>query len=181
MPHPYFDVAFTPQVQSMQARMGSRASYARSAERHTSEGALGEDELSFIAARDGFYQATVSETGWPYLQFRGGPPGFLVALDSQTLAYADFSGNKQYISVGNLLGNDRLSLFLMDYVHQRRLKLFGHARLVGIDDDPALMQRLTRRDYKAPVERAVVIHVVAFNWNCPQHITPRYSAAEWTD
>jgi hypothetical protein len=135
-------------------------------------------EAAFIAARDGFYQATVSETGWPYVQFRGGPAGFLAVLDPTTLGYADFRGNLQYVSAGNLQRNDRVALILMDYAKRRRLKLLGRARLVTESEEPETIARLTHREYKARVERAVVIKVVACDWNCPQHITPRFTEAE---
>jgi uncharacterized protein len=181
MSNSFLDITFTPAVQAMQTRMGSRASYARMDGDSKDDATLGNDELSFIARRDGFYQASVSATGWPYVQFRGGPTGFLKALDKHTVAYADFRGNKQYISVGNMMGNDRVSLILMDYANQRRLKLLGHTKLIEARDEPALMQRLTHSDYKAAVERACVISIVGFNWNCPQHITPRFTSKEFRD
>ena len=178
MSRAYSDLAFTPTVRAMQSRMGSRASYARLDEAEDRRDALTEREAEFIHARDGFYQATVSETGWPYVQFRGGPAGFLQVLDAKTMAYADFRGNRQYISVGNLEGNDRVSLMLMDYANQRRLKILGRVHLVNAADDPALMARLHRPQYPAQVERAFVITVEAYDWNCPQHITPRFTEAE---
>ncbi|MDB5894095.1 MAG: pyridoxamine 5-phosphate oxidase [Rhodoferax sp.] len=170
--------AFTPRVQALQTAAGSRESYARMAQHGDAGTALGEEEADFIEARDGFYLATVGETGWPYVQFRGGPPGFLKALNSQTIAYADFRGNLQYISMGNLQGDDRVSLILMDYAAQRRLKIMGRARLVEAAADPALVAGLQVPGYRARAERAVVIAVEAFDWNCPQHITPRYTRAE---
>lgn len=178
MSRAYSDLAFTPTVRAMQSRMGSRASYARLDEAEDRRDALTEREAEFIHARDGFYQATVSETGWPYVQFRGGPVGFLQVLDAKTMAYADFRGNRQYISVGNLEGNDRVSLMLMDYANQRRLKILGRVRLVNAADDAALMARLHLPQYPAQVERAFVITVEAYDWNCPQHITPRFTEAE---
>ncbi len=174
----FFDIAFTPDVQAEQARKGSRAAYGRAAQGAPTGAALGGAEAAFIGERDGFYQATVSQTGWPYLQFRGGPAGFVQVLDAHTLAYADLRGNRQYISVGNLRGNDRVALFFMDYAEQRRLKLLGRVRLVQAADDPALMERLRVPGQHTPAERAVVIDVVACDWNCPQHITPRFTAAE---
>ena len=140
---------------------------------------LGDLEVDFIEARDGFYQATVSETGWPYVQFRGGPAGFLKVLDEGTIAYADFRGNVQYISAGNLAASDRVALILMDYANRRRLKIWARARLVHRDEDPELLARLEDRGYRAKVERAVVLSVEAVDWNCPQHITPRYTDAEF--
>jgi uncharacterized protein len=181
MSRSFLDITFTPTVQAMQTRMGSRSSYARMGEDLDDKATFGREELGFIAQQDGFYQASVSETGWPYVQFRGGPIGFLKALDKHTIAYADFRGNKQYISVGNVLGNNRVSLILMDYANQRRLKLLGHAKLVEACDDPALMQSLAHTGYKATIERACVISIVGFNWNCPQHITQRFTAQEFRD
>ena len=178
MSRAYADLAFTPAVRAMQTRMGSRAVYAAQDRSEDRRDALTEHEAAFIEQRDGFYQATVGETGWPYLQFRGGPAGFLKVLDAKTLAYADFRGNRQYISVGNLQGNERVALFLMDYAAQRRLKLLGRVRLVDAAEDPGLMQRLAMPGYGASVERAFVITVEAWDWNCPQHITPRYTEAE---
>jgi len=178
MSRAYADLAFTPTVRAWQTRLGSRAAYARldgPVDRHAALTGL---EAAFIAARDGFYQASVSETGWPYVQYRGGPAGFLQVLDAQTLAYADFRGNRQYISAGNLAGQDRVSLLLMDYAQQQRLKILGRVRLIEAAQQPELMAQLQPTDYRAQVERAVVITVEAFDWNCPQHITPRFTEAE---
>jgi len=178
MSHAYADIAFTPAVRAVQTRLGSRANYASFdlAEDHNDR--LGSLEAEFIAARDGFYQATVSETGWPYVQFRGGPAGFLKVLDEKTIGYADFRGNVQYISVGNLQGNDRVSIILMDYANRRRLKILGRARLVDLAEDPARIGQLEVPHYRARVERGVIITVEGYDWNCPQHITPRFTAAE---
>lgn len=176
MSRAYSDLAFTATVRAMQSRMGSREAYAPLDLTDDRRDALTEREAEFIEARDGFYQATVGETGWPYVQFRGGPTGFLKVLDAKTLAYADLRGNRQYISVGNLQGNDRVSIFLMDYAAQRRLKLLGRVRFV--DDDPALLERLRPAGVAQAAERAVLITVEAFDWNCPKHITPRFTEAE---
>jgi predicted pyridoxine 5'-phosphate oxidase superfamily flavin-nucleotide-binding protein len=178
MSRAYSDIAFTPTVRDMQTRMGSRRNYAALDRATDPRDRLTAKEIAFIEARDSFYQATVSETGWPYVQFRGGPAGFLKVLDEKTLAYADFRGNVQYISVGNLQTNDRVSIILMDYANQRRLKLLGRVRLVDAADDPALLHRLQHADYGATVERAFVITVEGYDWNCPQHITPRFTEAE---
>ena len=178
MSRAYSDIAFTPTVRAVQTARGSRAAYVPLDHTDDRRDALGETEAAFIEARDGFYQATVSETGWPYVQFRGGPAGFLKVLDAKTVAYADFRGNVQYISVGNLSGNDRVSIILMDYANRRRLKILGRVRLVDAADEPALMARLELPHYRARVERAVVITVEAYDWNCPQHITPRFTEAE---
>lgn len=178
MPRAYAQIAFTPAVRELQSLAGSRKSYARQEQAEDRRDELGEAEAQFIGERDGFYQATVSETGWPYVQFRGGPAGFLRVLDSKTIGYADFRGNLQYISVGNLAGDDRISLILMDYANRARLKLFGRVRLVSRDEDPELMARLAVPGYRAVVQRAVIITVEGYDWNCPQHITPRFTEAE---
>ncbi|MCO6411460.1 MAG: pyridoxamine 5'-phosphate oxidase family protein [Thiogranum sp.] len=171
-------IAFTPKVQAAQTRMGSRGAY-RAAETGAAEVVeLSPWEIAFIGARDSFYQGTVGENGWPYVQHRGGPAGFLKVLGPQTIGYADFSGNRQYISLGNLDGNDRVILFLMDYPGQRRLKIWGRARLIDEDAEPELVARLESPDYRARVERGVIITVEAFDWNCPKHITPRFTERE---
>lgn len=175
MARAFAKIAFTPNVQAVQARMGSRDAY-RTVELGATEAVtLSSDEVDFISERDSFYQGTVSENGWPYVQHRGGPTGFLKVLGPQTIGYADFSGNRQYISVGNLVGDDRVSLFLMDYPGQRRLKIWGRARLVDEATEPDLVARLESPSYRAPVERGVVITVEALDWNCPKHITPRFT------
>jgi ferredoxin-NADP reductase/predicted pyridoxine 5'-phosphate oxidase superfamily flavin-nucleotide-binding protein len=178
MSRAFAKIAFTPNVQAAQARMGSRDAY-RSTELGEPEVVeLGSYEVAFIGARDSFYQGTVGESGWPYVQHRGGPPGFLKVLDGKTIGYADFSGNRQYISVGNLDGDDRVSLFLMDYPAQRRLKIWGRARLIDEDTEPSLIARLESPDYRARVERGVLITVEAFDWTCPKYITPRFTDRE---
>lgn len=180
----YFSIAETDAVRSAQARLGSRAAVAR---RTGAQGSPTEPEprdrftgaeREFVGERDGFYLASVSSTGWPYVQFRGGPPGFVRTPDLHTLAWADFRGNRQYISTGNVEGDDRVSLFFMDYPDQERLKVFGHARIVDARDDPDLVADLTVPGYRAVVEQAVVVTIAAFDWNCPQHITPRFRPAE---
>lgn len=178
MPHHFAQIAFTPTVKKVQEELGSRASYARmegvpDAVNHH----LTEAEAGFIAARNSLYMATVSETGWPYVQHRGGPTGFVRVLDETTIGFADFRGNRQYISVGNLMTDDRVSLFFMDYPMKTRLKLFGRARIVGPDDQETL-SRLEMPNYRARVERGLVITVAGFDWNCPQHITERYTLEE---
>jgi len=178
MSRAYSDIAFTPTVRAVQTRLGSRSGYEPLDHTEDRRDALGDAEAAFIEARDGFYQATVSETGWPYVQFRGGPAGFLKVLDAKTIGYADFRGNVQYISIGNLNGNERVSIILMDYANQRRLKILGRVRLVDERDDPALVARLELPHYRARVERAVLITVEAYDWNCPQHITPRFTEQE---
>lgn len=178
MPHRYLETLTTPSVQSAQQRYGSRASMARIVAGWDTDDRLGDGEEAFIADSDGFYLATVTETGWPYLQYRGGPPGFLRVLDATTLGWADFRGNRQYLSVGNLGASPRVSLFLMDYAHQRRLKILGTADVADARDDSTLAASLAAPAYDARVERAIVVRVHGFDWNCPQHITPRFSAAE---
>lgn len=178
MPRAFSEIAFTPSVRDVQSRLGSRRNYA-ALDHATERGdTLGPQESAFIAERDGFYQASVSETGWPYVQFRGGPTGFLKVLDERTIAYADFRGNVQYISAGNITADGRVSLILMDYAHRRRLKVWGRARLVDAAGDPGLIAQLEHPSYRARIERAVVIRVEAYDWNCPQHITPRFTEAE---
>jgi ferredoxin-NADP reductase/predicted pyridoxine 5'-phosphate oxidase superfamily flavin-nucleotide-binding protein len=175
----FSELAFTPTVRAVQTRLGSRAGYATLDDPLVQRNALSSIEIEFITARDSFFQASVGENGWPYVQHRGGPPGFLKVLGPQTIAYADFRGNAQYISVGNLMGDDRVSLILMDYAEKRRLKLWGRARLVELHDDPeGIIDQLELPHYRARVERGVVITVEAFDWNCPQHITPRYTEAQ---
>jgi predicted pyridoxine 5'-phosphate oxidase superfamily flavin-nucleotide-binding protein len=168
------EIAFTPSVKAVQERLGSRKAYAalEAGEHHNSE--LGSDESNFIMARDSFYMASVSETSWPYVQHRGGPAGFVKVLDARTLGFADYRGNRQYVSVGNLLKNDRVSLFFMDYPRRTRLKLLGHAELIGTERTE-LLKSLSVREYRAKVERGMLIHVAAYDWNCPQHITPRFT------
>ena len=174
----FAEIAFTPAVRAFPTRMGSRNNYAALDESEGDGTWLTDREANFITKRDGFYQATVGETGWPYVQFRGGPAGFLKVLDANTIGYADFRGNVQYISAGNLVHDNRIALILMDYKQRRRLKLWGHARLVDTREDAELVEQLEVPSYRARIERAVIITVEAFDWNCPQHITPRYTEAE---
>ena len=173
---PASDVAFTPAVKAVQERLGSRKSYAR-VEQGTGWSTTVTDELArFIAARDSFYLGTASADGQPYIQHRGGPPGFLKVLDDHTLAIADYSGNRQYISIGNLSENDKAFIFLMDYPNRRRVKIWGRAEFV--EDDPELLERVMDDDYDARPERTLVFHVEAWDVNCPQHITPRFTVEE---
>ena len=183
MLHKWLELASTPAVKAARERYGSAAQYARLDGTLDPDGPvrndqLGEAEAAFIAGRDGFYLTSVSETGWPYVQYRGGPAGFLRVIDEHTLGFADFRGNRQYVTTGNVAVNDRVSLFLMDYAHQRRLKIFGRMRVVDASEDPELAARLAVPGYPGRVERAVLINVEAFDWNCPQHITPRFTQAE---
>ncbi len=177
----YGAIAFTDAVRDVQRDHGSNGFYDRKrVEGKATPGIdpLTDDEKEYLADRDGFYLATVSETGWPYVQFRGGPAGFLRVVDDHTIGWADFRGNLQYISTGNLSSNGRVALIAMDYLHRRRLKIFGHARIVTAAEDPALVSTFTDPGYDAEVQRVVLVTVEAFDWNCPQHITPRFTAAE---
>ena len=139
---------------------------------------LTEDEISFIQSRDSFYMATVSETGWPYIQHRGGPVGFLRVIGPNSLAFADYKGNRQLLSTGNLAAGDRVALFLMDYPERTRLKIMGHARVEDAREHPELVAQLAEPEVQRTVERLFFIDVVSFDWNCPQHITPRYTAEQ---
>jgi uncharacterized protein len=174
----FAELTFTPSVKAAQSFYGSREKNSRFELAEETRNQLTGAEGDFIGERDSFYQATVSESGWPYIQHRGGPKGFLKVLDDRTLGFADFRGNVQYLSVGNLTANDRISLILMDYPNRQRLKIWGHARIVHEIDDPELMAKLDLPAYKAKVERGIIIHIEALDWNCPQHITQRYSKAE---
>jgi predicted pyridoxine 5'-phosphate oxidase superfamily flavin-nucleotide-binding protein len=172
------DVAFTPAVKAAQARRGSREGYARMEQKGGWQAAVDAELAAFIAERDSFYLATASADGQPYIQHRGGPPGFLKVLDERTLGFADFRGNRQYITLGNLSENDKATIFLMDYANRRRIKIWGRARVV--EDDPALVERLLVAGYRARPERAVRLDIEAWDVNCPQHIPRRYGAAEMT-
>jgi len=172
----YHQAAFTPSVLKAQERYYGRSAVA-------TDGAvvptpLGREETAFIDARDSFYMATVSETGWPYIQHRGGAPGFLRVLSPTQLAFADYRGNRQMVSTGNLAANDRVALFLMDYPGRERLKILGHGRVEDARQHPDLVPQLAEPETRDAVERLFFIEVVAFDWNCPKHITPRYSATE---
>jgi hypothetical protein len=175
--HKFAELAFTPKVKAAQEQHGSRRAYSRMESGEDHHDVLGPNEAGFIGARDSFYMATVSETGWPYIQHRGGPAGFVRILDDKTIGFADFRGNRQYVSVGNLQTEDRVSLFLIDYPNRARLKILGRARMVDTSDKETL-QRLSMPEYGAQVERGILISIEAFDWNCPQHITPRFTLAE---
>lgn len=175
MPDRFRELTFTDQVLAAQTRAYG-AAYAP--DPGQPDESLGADEIEFIQSRDSFYMATVGETGWPYVQHRGGAPGFLRALDPNVLAFADLRGNRQLISTGNVAANDRVALFLMDYPGRRRLKILGHATLIDARDEPDLAASLSTPALAKRVERIFAIRVSAFDWNCPQHITPRFTAAE---
>lgn len=173
------DIAYTDSVKRAQARLGTREHNERAHARAREDVQLGPREIAFLAERDSFYMATVSDSGWPYVQHRGGAPGFLRVLGPTTLGFADFRGNLQYLSVGNIDHDERVSLILVDYAQRRRLKILGRARTVAAGDvDPRLRARIEQADYGAVVERLVLIEVEGYDWNCSQHITPRYTQGE---
>ncbi len=174
MAYGFLDIATTPSVERARHRNGSE-DYWTNFKGDRAFDRLTENEAAFVARRDSFYMATVSESGWPYVQHRGGPAGFLKVIDERTLACADFRGNRQYLSVGNLAADDRASLILVDYPVRRRLKIFAHS---SITEDREMLQRTALPEYRGVVERALVFRLEAFDWNCPQHITPRFTEAE---
>ena len=168
-------IAFTPLVKKHQTMHGSRSQYKRVEQSSRAGDAFTEAERAFIVSRDSFYMATVSEIRWPYIQHRGGEPGFLHVLDDRTLAFADYCGNKQYISLGNIEHDDRVALFLMDYPTQSRLKVLGHAEVREGSSAQQLIDELSAPAMRAVIERVIVIRIEAFDWNCQQYITPRYT------
>ena len=178
MARAFAEITFTPSVKAAQSRYGSRESNRGFEAARERQDELSEAEAEFIEHMDGFFQASVGEAGWPYVQFRGGPQGFLKVIDSKTIGFADFRGNLQYISVGNIAADGRVALILMNHAHPSRLKIWGKARVVDRAHDPALVESLQVAGYAAKAERAIVIAVQAFDWNCPQHITPRFTEAE---
>lgn len=182
MTHRFADLTFTQGVKSTQEQYGSRAQNDRLQTKFGPNDQLTMREFEFIDRRDTFYIATVGETGWPYVQHRGGPPGFLRALGANKLAYADFRGNTQLISVGNLSTNERCSLILMDYPQRKRLKLLGHMRVEDAQTVSAkVLAQIALPNYRARIERVAFIDVIAFDWNCPQHITQRYTEEEFAE
>jgi len=170
------DIAFTPAVKAVQARKGSRQQYARAERGRGWQSTVTPDLEGFVAGLDMFYLGTATADGQPYIQYRGGSPGFLKVLDDRTLGFADFGGNRQYLTVGNLSENPKAFLFLMDYANSQRVKVWGTAKVV--EDDPALLERLRDPEYPGKVERAVVFTVEAWDVNCPQHIHKRFSQAQ---
>jgi predicted pyridoxine 5'-phosphate oxidase superfamily flavin-nucleotide-binding protein len=177
MSYGFLDIAVTPSVRAVQAKMGADRIW-HDFKGHRAFDRFTENEAAFIADRNSFYMATVSETGWPYVQHRGGPRGFLKVVDDRTLAFADYRGNRQYISTGNLAADDRACLFLMDYAHRARLKIYAHVETLALEADAALTELVTTPDYRAKLERIFRLHLATFDWNCPQHITPRFTEAE---
>lgn len=177
MPYGFLDIAITPSVRDAQAKMGADHVW-RDFKGNRKFDRFGENEAAFIAERDSFYMATVSETGWPYVQHRGGPPGFLKLVDDRTLAFADYRGNRQYISTGNLAADDRACLFLMDYARRARLKIYVRVETLSLDADPDLTALVAMPEYGAKLERVFRLRLEAFDWNCSQHITPRFTEGE---
>ena len=171
-------LAFTPLVKKLQERYGSRLQYQRIEKSGAQRRQFTNFETDFLADRDSFYWATVGSTGWPYVQHRGGPKGFLNVIDDHTLAFADFRGNKQFISTGNLLTENRVAMILVDYPRQARLKILGRIEIFEGEEAGKWLERVRIPGYKAIIERVFLIHVEAYDWNCPQHITPRYTAEE---
>jgi predicted pyridoxine 5'-phosphate oxidase superfamily flavin-nucleotide-binding protein len=177
MAYGFLDIAITPSVRAAQAQMGADQMWDRFSGNRAFD-RFSANEMAFIAERDSFYMASVSETGWPYVQHRGGPPGFLKVVDDRTLAFADYRGNRQYISTGNVAANDRVSLILMDYPRRARLKIYAHVETLGLDSDAAVTAIVTDDAYRAKPERIFRLRLEAFDWNCPQHITPRFTERE---
>jgi predicted pyridoxine 5'-phosphate oxidase superfamily flavin-nucleotide-binding protein len=174
----FAQIAYTDSVRAVQRVEGSASVADRLLARAAGPDPLGADEARFLQERDGFLIATVNQDGWPYIQHRGGPPGFVHVLDEHTVAFADVRGNRQYITVGNLRDDDRVALLFLDHAHRMRLKVLGHARTQSLTESPALTERLCGTGTEGRVERLVLVRVEGFNWNCPQHITPRFSEAE---
>jgi len=173
----YANLAFTDAVKALQEENGSRRAYDRMEKQHVTGGLSG-NEIAFIEDQDHFFMASFGENGYPYIQHRGGPTGFLKVLDAKTIAFVDFTGNKQYISVGNLQTNPNVALIMVSYPQRARLKIYAKARIVALTDDPSLFDKIDPADYPHRPERMLALDVQAFDWNCPQHITPRYTVAE---
>ncbi|MDX2301259.1 MAG: pyridoxamine 5'-phosphate oxidase family protein [Microscillaceae bacterium] len=174
----YAKTAFSEAVKKLQEKYGSRPNYAKM-EKMGEQPGLGYAEIQFISERDGFYLSSIGENGFPYIQFRGGPKGFLKVLDQETIAFLDFRGNMQFISTGNISQNNKVALFLMDYAQRTRLKIFAEAEIQDIKDNPELAEELSLENYRAKPERIMLLKVKAFDWNCPQHITPKYTLEEF--
>ncbi|ACU57764.1 pyridoxamine 5'-phosphate oxidase family protein [Chitinophaga pinensis] len=173
----YSSLAFTDAVRDMQEKLGSRKSYARLENRNYVDG-LTENEMAFISDRDSFYMATIGENGYPYIQHRGGPKGFVKVLNATQMGIIDYKGNAQYITVGNITDNNHVSVIMVDYPTRTRLKLYASARIVELEDDPVLYEQLRTDGYQFRPERMMLFDIDAYDWNCPQHITPRYSLEE---
>ncbi|WP_421656790.1 pyridoxamine 5'-phosphate oxidase family protein [Leptothermofonsia sp. ETS-13] len=176
MPREFARIAFTPTVKAAQEKRGSREIYERYEKNGPPNDTVTPELAEFVAQQDGFYLGTVGSNGYPYIQFRGGQPGFLRVLDQKTFGFADFKGNVQYITIGNLEDNDKAFIFLMDYRHRKRIKVWGRAWIV--EDDPNLIEQLKVPGYEAEIERVILFQIDAWSQNCPQHIPIRYSEAE---
>lgn len=173
----YAQLAFTDNIKKIQEEAGSRNSYDRMEKMSVVDG-LTENEIRFISDRDSFYMASFGENEYPYIQHRGGPTGFIKVLDNKTIGIVDFSGNRQYISTGNISKNEKVALIMVSYPHRARLKLYAHAKIVELKDNESLYNTLKPDDYKFRPERMMIFEIQAYDWNCPQHITPRYSTEE---
>lgn len=173
----YAKFAFTDAIKALQENYGSRHSYEKVEKKNVVDG-LSDNEVAFIRERDSFYMATYGENGYPYIQHRGGPKGFVKVIDRKTIGFVDFSGNRQYISVGNLATQSHTGLIMVDYPHRARLKLYADARIISIDQSPELFAELDPADYPHRPERMIILDIQAYDWNCPQHITPRYTMEE---
>lgn len=176
----YEEIAFSEASKKLQTKYGSRQAYSQKERLGVRDG-FSENEKRFIAEQDHFMMATVGENGFPYVQHRGGPKGFIKILDDHTLGIIDFAGNKQYISVGNLQTNSKVALMLLSYAHQVRLKVYAEVKVMELADNPALFDKLALNEYKHRPERMLIFEVKAFDWNCPQHITPRYTTEEFRE
>jgi predicted pyridoxine 5'-phosphate oxidase superfamily flavin-nucleotide-binding protein len=175
MAYTFGSLVFTPVIKALQERHGSRRQYARREDAGYSQAGLGPSEVQFLAECDSFYMASIGATGWPYVQHRGGAKGFLKVIEEHTIAFADFRGNKQFISTGNLATDDRVALIMVDYPRQARLKILGRVKIVEGTEAMDWVEKVRDAGYQAVVERVFVIHVEAFDWNCQQHITPRFT------
>jgi uncharacterized protein len=171
----YLEIATDDAVKALQERWGSRSAYSRLESGPLTNNQLGPEEIAFIEAQDSFFLASLNDTGWPYIQHRGGPPGFLKVLENNQVGFPDFKGNRQYLSFGNILKNPRVSLFLIDYPARARLKIFGHAKLVEGESLPDPLRKIENEPGASPIERGIIIQVEAFHWNCPKYIVPRFT------
>lgn len=174
----YLEIATSDAVKELQERWGSRSPYCRLESGPLTSNQLGPEEIAFIEAQDSFFLASLNDSGWPYIQHRGGPPGFLKVLGNNRLGFPDFKGNRQYLSFGNILKNPRVSLFLIDYPARTRLKIFGHAKLVEGDSLPDALRKIENDPGATPIERGIIVQVEAFHWNCPKYIVPRFTEAQ---
>jgi predicted pyridoxine 5'-phosphate oxidase superfamily flavin-nucleotide-binding protein len=173
----FAEIAFTNVVKELQEKHGSRYTYERMEKLNIVNG-LSENEILFIENSDSFYMASIGDNNYPYIQHRGGPKGFVKVIDKNTLGFIDFSGNKQYITVGNLVTNNNIALIMVNYPAKARLKIFAKAEVVELNDNPSLFKSLDLKAYKFKPERMMILHIEAYDWNCPQHITPRYTIEE---